>query len=51
MPLGEETFAMVKELEDGSKAVGLFNRGELPTNVTAKWSALGLTGAQRVRGA
>jgi hypothetical protein len=24
-------------------------RGELPTDVTAKWSALGLTGSQRVR--
>jgi alpha-galactosidase len=49
VPLGEETFAMVKDLEDGSKAVGLFNRGELPAEVTAKWSALGLSGIQRVR--
>jgi hypothetical protein len=32
--------------------VGLFNRGELPTEVTAKWSDLKfpeLTGLQRVR--
>ncbi len=49
VPLGEETFAMVKDLEDGSKAVGLFNRGELPTEVTAKWTALKLPAAQRVR--
>jgi alpha-galactosidase len=38
-----------KEMEDGSKAVGLFNRGEMETKVTAKWSDLGLTGTQRVR--
>lgn len=49
VPLGEETFAMVKDMEDGSKAVGLFNRGELPAEVTAKWSDLKLSGPQRVR--
>jgi len=38
-----------RDLEDGSKAVGLFNRGELPGEVTVKWSDLGLTGPQRVR--
>ena len=49
VPLGEETFVMVKDMEDGSKAVGLFNRGELPTEVTAKWSDLKLPSLQRVR--
>ena len=49
VPLGEEAFAMVKDMEDGSKAVGLFNRGELPTEVTARWSDLKLPGSQRVR--
>lgn len=39
----------VKEMEDGSKAVGLFNRGETETTVTAKWPDLGVTGPQRVR--
>jgi alpha-galactosidase len=39
----------VKELEDGSKAVGLFNRGETETTVTAKWSDLNVSGRQRVR--
>ena len=39
----------VKDMEDGSKVAGLFNRGETATTVTAKWSALGLTGKQRVR--
>lgn len=38
-----------KDMEDGSKAVGLFNRGDAETNVTAKWSDLGLTGRHAVR--
>jgi len=49
VPLGEETFAMVKDMEDGSKAVGLFNRGEMEAPVTAKWSELGLQGSWRAR--
>jgi len=49
VPLGDEKFAMVKDLEDGSKAVGLFNRGELPAEVTAKWSDLKLSSPSRVR--
>ena len=47
--LDGEKFLMVKDLEDGAKAVGLFNRGEAPVEVTAKWSDLGLSGKQRVR--
>ena len=47
--LGDLAFAMIKDLEDGSKAVGLFNPGEFPLTVTASWSALALQGAQRVR--
>lgn len=39
----------VKDLEDGTKAVGLFNRGDKPGFVTAKWSDLGLKGPQTVR--
>jgi len=38
-----------KDMEDGSKAVGLFNRGYRDTSVTANWSDLGLKGAQVVR--
>ncbi|HTJ00890.1 MAG TPA: NPCBM/NEW2 domain-containing protein [Dongiaceae bacterium] len=38
-----------KTMEDGSKAVGLFNRGYSDAQVTAKWSDLGLTGKQKVR--
>jgi alpha-galactosidase len=39
----------VRDLEDGSKAVGLFNRGEGEAKVTAKWADLGLKGKQLVR--
>jgi len=57
-PLGEcarvvrltpETFLMVKSLEDGSKAVGLCNRGEVPAEVSAKWADVGVSGQQTVR--
>ena len=49
VPLGEETLAMVKDMEDGSKAVGLFNRGEMEAPVTSPLSKLGLQGSWRVR--
>ncbi|MCX6872346.1 MAG: putative Ig domain-containing protein [Verrucomicrobia bacterium] len=38
-----------KEMEDGSRAVGLFNRGRRPAAVTALWKDLGITGPQQVR--
>jgi alpha-galactosidase len=38
-----------KKLEDGSCAVGLFNRGDDAARVTAAWSELGLPGFQLVR--
>jgi len=38
-----------KPLEDGSLAVGLFNRGETDTVVAADWSALGIQGKRKVR--
>lgn len=38
-----------KDMEDGSKAVGLFNRGADPTTITLKWSDLGWTGKHKVR--
>lgn len=45
----DDTEIWAKDMEDGSKAVGLFNRGEVPEKVSAKWSALGLSGALPVR--
>jgi alpha-galactosidase len=39
----------VREMEDGSKAVGLFNRGEGLAEVTALWADVGVEGGQRIR--
>jgi len=49
IPLSDDTFAMVKDLEDGGKAVGLFNRGETATTVAATFSQLGLKGKHAAR--
>ncbi len=38
-----------KKMEDGSKAVGLFNRSEFEATVKATWQTLGLSGKQKVR--
>jgi alpha-galactosidase len=38
-----------KDMADGTKAVGLFNRSEAATTVEVKWSDLGLTGKHNVR--
>lgn len=46
---GKDVEVWAKDMEDGSKAVGLFNRGSRETSVTAKWSDLGITGKQAVR--
>ena len=57
-PLGEsglvikidaDRFLMIKNLEDGSKAVGLFNRGKNEAEVSVDWTALQLSGKQSVR--
>jgi alpha-galactosidase len=41
---------LAKDLEDGSKAVGLFNTGTNGvTTVTVKWSDLSISGKQSVR--
>lgn len=38
-----------KDMEDSSKAVGLFNRGEGEASIELKWSQLGMSGKHRVR--
>ena len=38
-----------KQLKGGTLAVGLFNRGESETDVTARWSDLGIQGKRLVR--
>jgi alpha-galactosidase len=46
---GDMQQVYAKELEDGSKAVGLFNLGEASAAVTAKWSDLKISGKHSVR--
>jgi alpha-galactosidase len=57
-PLGRQAARLVqdglkevwaKDLEDGSKAVGLFNRDTAETEVAVKWSDLGISGKHIVR--
>ncbi|MBV8812084.1 MAG: glycoside hydrolase family 27 protein [Acidobacteriaceae bacterium] len=38
-----------RQLQDGSHAVGLFNRGGAQAKVTARWSDLGISGKAHVR--
>ncbi|HEU5395630.1 MAG TPA: glycoside hydrolase family 27 protein, partial [Verrucomicrobiae bacterium] len=45
----ESEFVLVKDLEDGSKAVGLFNLGEEPSTMTISWAELGVAGKEHVR--
>src|SRR5271157_2548225 len=42
-------FILLKDLDDGSKALGLFNLGESEATISASWSDLGLSGKQQVR--
>ncbi|MDO8952912.1 MAG: putative Ig domain-containing protein [Draconibacterium sp.] len=57
-PLGEcglvikksnDCFLMVKNMADGSKAVGLFNRGKNAAHVDVKWTELQISGSKTVR--
>lgn len=44
-----DVLILVKEMEDHSTAVGLFNLSVTPREITADWSTLGVSGRQRVR--
>ena len=44
-----DKFIMVKNLSDGSKAVGLFNRGKNTAEVVVNWTDLKLSGKLSVR--
>jgi alpha-galactosidase len=39
----------VKKLADGGEAIGLFNRGTAPADMTLKWSDVGVTGKRKIR--
>jgi alpha-galactosidase len=47
--LEKQVEVWAKAMEDDSKAVGLFNRSDEETTVTAKWADLGISGKQLVR--
>jgi alpha-galactosidase len=47
--LANAAFAMIKDLEAGAKAVGLFNPGDAPATVIGMWPELGLKGRLAVR--
>src|ERR1035438_2867273 len=49
MPSGGDLVVWAKDLADGSKAVGLFNRGEQDADIAARWSDLSIQGRQVVR--
>ncbi len=42
-------FVLVKDLEDGSKALGLFNLSETKGTLAVDWAELGLSGPRQVR--
>ena len=48
-PLDDGAFLLVKDLADGTKAIGLANRGQFPKTLTAPWRLLGIGGRQTVR--
>jgi len=45
----DSCFLIVKNLADGSKAIGLFNRGKKPADVFVDWTELGISGKFTVR--
>ncbi|MBV8573026.1 MAG: glycoside hydrolase family 27 protein, partial [Acidobacteriaceae bacterium] len=57
-PLGKQATRVAQDgrlevwarpLADGSHAVGLFNRGDAPATVTARWADIGVTGDLNIR--
>ena len=44
-----KTIVYAKRLDDGSLAVGLFNRGEASAKIAVNWSELGIDGPRRIR--
>ena len=44
-----DTAILFKPMEDGSLAVGMFNRGPADRTIAVNWNELGITGPQRIR--
>jgi len=49
IPLSENSFLMVKDLADGSKAVGLCNKAKTAQEISARWPDIGISARQPVR--
>ncbi|WP_322610278.1 putative Ig domain-containing protein [Pontiella agarivorans] len=47
--LADDIEVVVKELADGSRAFGMFNKGTVKQTVSIDWKAVGLNGPQRFR--
>jgi len=47
--IDDDRFLMIKQMSDGSVALGLGNRGETAQTVSANWKQLGLPRKERVR--
>jgi len=47
--LGDGSYMLVKDMADGTKAVGLCNGGETTRTLKASWAAVGVVGPQVVR--
>jgi alpha-galactosidase len=45
----EDSFIMIKDLEDGSKAIGFCNSSKTPLIITLKWLLIGIKKGQKVR--
>jgi alpha-galactosidase len=45
----DDCFVMVKDLYDGTKAVGLFNHGKNTKEIAVDWAELKLSGKQEIR--
>jgi len=43
----ENTFIMIKDMQDGSKVVGLCNKGDRPDRMTVTWVQAGITGVNK----
>ncbi len=45
----DETLILAKDMRDGSKAIGLFNPGQMARHIDVQWEQVGLEGRCRVR--
>lgn len=45
----KDYFIMAKDMEDGSKAVGLFNTSQTQSRIFVTWTDLGIEGSYRIR--